>query len=121
MLQLLYRNYHISNQDKIKKAVIISFSEQITESNYKEHSKELKEVLIKEYDSYVFHIQDPEIFFAYTLKLMIAFSNSCSGKIGLLIKDNNQEIYTALHLDSYFVVNSDIKAIITFLEKTGGK
>ena len=121
MLQLFYRDYHISNQDQIKKAVIISFSEQVTESTINDYCKELKELIIKEYDAYIFYIRQPEHFYAYSLKLMIAFSNTYTGKTGLLVKNTNQEMYRALHLDSVFIFNNDIKTILMLLERTKGK
>lgn len=121
MLQLLYRNYRIAKQKRMKKAVIISFKEQVIDANFEKYSRELNELLIKKYDTYIFYVWQPEDLYSFTLKLMIAFSNTYTGKTGLLIKNRKEELYTSLNLDSVFVINNDIKQIITQLERAGRK
>lgn len=121
MLQLLYRDYHMTNQNRMKKAVIISFKEQVTEANFEEYSRELKELLVKKYDTYIFYIRKEKDLYPFSLKLMIAFTNTYTGKTGLLIKNSSGKLYTSLKLETIFVVNSDIKTIIIQLERAGGK
>ena len=121
MLQLLYRDYHMTNQNHIKKAVIISFKKQVTEANFDEYSRQLKELLLKKFDTYIFYIRREEDLNSFTLKLMIAFSNTYTGKTGLLLKERKEELYDSLKLESIFVVNNDIKTIIIQLERAGRK
>lgn len=121
MLQLLYRDYHISKQNRIKKAVFISFKAPVTDSNFNTCSKQLKELLQKKYDSYIFYIQKPQDLYSHTLKLMLAFSNTYPGNTGLLLKNTKEEVYESLKMENIFVINSDMKTLLVQLERLGRK
>ncbi|MBN2439995.1 MAG: hypothetical protein JXJ04_01575 [Spirochaetales bacterium] len=119
MLQLVYRNYRIGNQKQNKKAAIISFTEPVTASNVKEYRRQLKDVVDKNYDSYIFYIKKPEHMSAHELHIMVAFSNSYTGKTGLLIKETRTELFDSLPMHTIFVLGSDIKTILINLERAG--
>jgi hypothetical protein len=117
MLHLLVRDYRMANQTYRKKALIISFKNRVTGENFRDYGKQLTKLLQKNYNAYIFYLPGEDELSSFTLKLMIAFSNTSRRKTGLLMKNMNEELYGCLYLDSLFVVNTDMKQIIMQLEK----
>ena len=119
MLQFLYRDYRMSHQNRIKKAVIISFSGKVTEADYQDYCKELNNEIEKNHDSYIFLIKKVPDLSAYALKLLYAFSNTSTRKTGLLIKNPGYTMLESFKLEDRFIMSKDIKSILKQLEQSG--
>lgn len=64
-------------------------------------------IVSRDFDSYIFEIEDPAFFNAYSVKLLILLGKRLNGKAGLVVHKDLFESCKSLHLDDFFKIADD--------------
>jgi len=117
MIKFQLQRYRFKDSNKRRRAVYITLLKPVTYGNLKKYQMALKTLLEKQFDYYVIKLKDSSVVTGFTIKLLLAFHNTVSQSVGILLSRDIKWRFSHSLLNTFLVAEENPMSVIIEIEK----